>query len=80
MKSLADEIAMINEGIIFGFAFAGLLLLTYFKYDKNTIFRVIGDIFIKFSLIKRDKRDLLVFALIPFAIGMFALIFRIMLM
>jgi hypothetical protein len=80
MISLADEIAMLNEGIIFGFAFAGLLVLTYFKYDKNTIFRVFGDIFIKFSLIKRDKRDLLVFALIPFAIGMFALIFRIMLM
>ncbi len=80
MKSLADEIAMLNEGIIFGFAFAGLLVLTYFKYDKNTIFRAIGDIFIKFSLIKRDKRDLLIFAIIPFALGMFALVFRIMLM
>jgi hypothetical protein len=80
MKSLADEIEMLNEGIIFGFAFAGLLVLTYFKYDKNPIFRVFGNIFIKFSIIKRDKRDLLVFALIPFAIGMFSLIFRIMLM
>jgi hypothetical protein len=80
MKPLTEEIASLNEGIIGGFAFAALLVLTYFNYDKNAIFRGFGNIFIKFSFVKRDKRDLLVFALIPFAIGMFALIFRIMLM
>lgn len=78
MKPLAEEIASLNEGIVGGFAFAALLVLTYFKYDKSVIFRGFGNIFIKFSFVKRDKRDLLVFALIPF--GVFALIFRIMLM
>lgn len=80
MNSLAEEISSLNDGIIYGFTLSALFILTYLQYDKNAIFRGFGNIFIKFSIIKRDKRDLLVFALIPFAIGMFASIFRIMLL
>ena len=57
MKPLAEEIASLNEGIVGGFAFAALLVLTYFKYEKSAIFRGFGNIFIKFSFVKRDKRD-----------------------
>lgn len=80
LDPLAKEIGAMNGAIVLGLSFGTLLLVTYFKYDKNPWFRDFGDIFIKISFAKRDKRDLLVFALIPFAIGMFALIGRFILM
>jgi hypothetical protein len=55
-----------------------LLIVAYFKYDSNRFFTAFGNIFIKFSFVKRTKKDLLVFALIPFSIGLLFLIFRLM--
>ena len=67
-----------NTVIFLMFAWTILLILAYLMYDTNRLFRFIGDIFIKINLIKRTKKDLLVFALIPFAIGIFFLIYRLM--
>lgn len=80
MLPLPEEIEMLNEGIVLGFSFATLLVVAYFKYDTSPIFRAFGNIFIKFSIIKRDKRDLLLFALIPFTTGVFSFIYRILLL
>ncbi len=67
-----------NTTIFVMFLLTILLIVTYFKYDSNRFFRVIGDIFIKISFGKRTKKDLLVFAIIPFSIGLMFLIFRLM--
>jgi hypothetical protein len=80
MDWLAQQKEMLNEMIVSSFSLGILLIVTYYTYEKNTLFTLFGNIFIKFSIIKRDKRDLLVFASIPFAVGAFALVFRIMLM
>jgi len=79
MEPFAVEIKSLIM-ILGGFALGILLVVTYFKYDNSSLFKGFGDIFINLSAQKRDKRDLLVFALIPLSVGMFALIFRIMLM
>lgn len=73
------SISDMNTVIIFSFSFALLLVLAYFKYDSNKFFRIVGDIFIKVSFVKRNKYDLLLFAIIPFFVGVFFLVFRLML-
>lgn len=73
------SISDINTVIIFSFSFALLLVLAYFKYDSNKFFRIVGDIFIKVSFVKRNKYDLLLFAIIPFFVGVFFLALRLML-
>lgn len=80
MESIEKQIQLANMLMTLGFPFGVLLLLTYFKYDRSPALRDFGDIFIKISFGKRDKRDLLVFATIPFIIAIFALIFRIMML
>jgi hypothetical protein len=76
--SIKLTISGMNTVIFLMFIWTILLIVTYFKYDSNRFFRIIGDIFIKISFVKRTKKDLLVFAVIPFFIGLMFLIFRLM--
>ncbi|UPU35898.1 hypothetical protein M1B72_21050 [Geomonas paludis] len=77
---LAKVIRTANVMMVLGFPFAALLVVTYFKYETSQIFKAFGDVFIEFSFGKRDKRDLLIFALIPLSIAIFGLIFRVMML
>jgi hypothetical protein len=80
MYEIANEIAMLNDMIIAGFSFGALLVTTYYRYEKNYLFTLFGNLFIKLSFTKRDKTDLLMFSIIPFTVGVFALIFRLALL
>jgi hypothetical protein len=69
----------INSIIMFSFILTFVLVVAYFKYDTSKFFKFIGDIFIKISFVKRNKYDLLLFAIIPFFIGVMFLILRLIL-
>jgi len=62
-----------------GFICGSLLVLIYFQYDRHPFFRSLGDLFMSFTIGKRDKRDILLLAIAPYSIAIFALLARLVL-
>lgn len=72
-------VGTIDLVIVIMLGFSVFLLVAYFNYDKSPFLKGVADVFIKLSFVKRTKTDLLLFALIPFFIGLMFLVFRLML-
>ena len=47
-----------------------LLIVTYVFYEKFKIFKIIGDVIIGFSFVKRDKLILLSYGILTLFIGL----------